>query len=86
MSESEFIFETSGYEFGKAAEEFVGKNTRRVAVAPLRLDGIAADALPAGEIEALVVVGNRGPNDMAHHIGLTATGCARAMPTEKFER
>jgi hypothetical protein len=86
MSESEFIFEKSGHEFRKAAEVFVRKNSRRVAVAPFRLDRVSADALPTCEVEALLVVGNGWSNDMAHHIRLAAAGRAGTVAAEKFER
>ncbi len=44
----------------QAAEVFVGMKPCRVSVRPAGLDGVAADCLPGGEVEAAVVVGDGG--------------------------
>jgi len=57
-----------------------------VTIAPFGLDRVAADALPAGEVEAFLAVAHAGANDMAHHIGFPSAGRAGAVAAEEFQR
>ena len=56
-----------------------------MSVAPARLDGIATNGLPRGQIEAAGTISNLGALDVSHHIWLAAAGCARAMAAHGFE-
>lgn len=57
-----------------------------MAVTPGRLQGVAADQVPAPELEALPGVADVWPNDVAHHIRLPAAGCAGAGGAEEANR
>src|SRR5262245_4161055 len=57
-----------------------------VTVGPGQLQGIAANLVPAAELEALVGINHVRPNDIAKHIRLAATGRAGTGLAKKTQR